>query len=47
MEDVPKDKRYEYDENGKIDNDRRTYYQDAEIKIKNIKEHKFFKGKPQ
>ena len=34
MENVPKDKRYEYDENGKIDNDRRTYYQDAEIKIK-------------
>lgn len=47
MENVPKDKRYEYDENGKIDNDRRTYYQDAEIKIKNIKEHKFFKGKQQ
>lgn len=47
MENVPEDKRYKYDENGEIDNDRKTYYQDAEIKIKNIKEHKFFKGKPQ
>ena len=34
MENVPEDKRYKYDENGEIDNDRRTYYQDAEIKIK-------------
>lgn len=47
MENVPENKRYKYDENGEIDNDRKTYYQDVEIKIKNIKEHKFFKGKPQ
>ena len=47
MENVPEDKRYKYDENGEIDKERMTYYQNAQKMIKNIKEKNFFEGKPQ
>lgn len=42
---VPEKKRYIYDENGNIDEDRITYYQDALKKINKLKENKFFEGK--
>lgn len=45
IKNVPEEKRYVYDKDGNIDEDRLTFYQDAVRKIKALNENKFFEGK--